>query len=176
MVELISPPPQTLLKSQPRQTPQGVVLEIAPASSAQSIPLSASGRRSGHLNLATFSPVNQNGSFEFDRVLKSGQVLKRTRKTKVREELKMVCLALTVLIQCTCSNGRSSTWFCGQTCYPCTRPSRKSDCTSKSACPILQRSRISRTLKVDGSMFLGYSRPRGTITYKQKMRKMLEHG
>lgn len=28
------------------------------------------------------SPVNQNGSFEFDRVIKSGQVLKRTRKRK----------------------------------------------------------------------------------------------
>lgn len=39
--------------------------------------------RSGHLNLDTFSPVNQNGSFEFDRVLKSGEVHKRTRKTKV---------------------------------------------------------------------------------------------
>ncbi|KAL8720362.1 MAG: hypothetical protein Q9181_007921, partial [Wetmoreana brouardii] len=38
--------------------------------------------RSGHLNLDTFSPVNQNGSFEFDRVLKSGELYKRTRKTK----------------------------------------------------------------------------------------------
>jgi len=39
--------------------------------------------RKAHLILDTFSPVNQNGSFEFDRVIKSGQVLKRTRKTKV---------------------------------------------------------------------------------------------
>ncbi|KAL9129944.1 MAG: hypothetical protein Q9217_001746 [Psora testacea] len=39
--------------------------------------------RSGHLNLDIFSPVNQNGSFAFDRVLKSGEVHKRTRKTKV---------------------------------------------------------------------------------------------
>ena len=35
-----------------------------------------------------FSPhtasVNQNGSFDFDRVIKSGTVQKRTRKTKVR--------------------------------------------------------------------------------------------
>jgi hypothetical protein len=31
----------------------------------------------------TFSPVNQNGSFEFDRVIKSGYVQKRTQKTKV---------------------------------------------------------------------------------------------
>ena len=32
----------------------------------------------------TYSPVNQNGSFEFDRVIKSGYVQKRTQKTKVR--------------------------------------------------------------------------------------------
>jgi hypothetical protein len=30
------------------------------------------------------SPVNQNGCFEFDRIIKAGPVLKRTRKTKVR--------------------------------------------------------------------------------------------
>ena len=42
----------------------------------------ASKIRSGHLNLDTFSPVNQNGSFEFDKVLKSGFIQKRTRKTK----------------------------------------------------------------------------------------------
>lgn len=30
-----------------------------------------------------YTPVNQNGSFEFDRVLKSGYVHKRTQKTKV---------------------------------------------------------------------------------------------
>jgi hypothetical protein len=38
--------------------------------------------RSGQA-LDSFSPINQNGSFEFDRVLKSGYVQKRTRKTKV---------------------------------------------------------------------------------------------
>ncbi|KAI4101607.1 MAG: hypothetical protein LQ339_004996 [Xanthoria mediterranea] len=46
--------------------------------------------RSGHLNLDTFSPVNQNGSFEFDRVLKSGEVHKRTRKTKQWKKLYLV--------------------------------------------------------------------------------------
>jgi PH domain len=35
--------------------------------------------KSGHLNLDTFSPVNQNGSFEFDRVLKSGKVNRRVK-------------------------------------------------------------------------------------------------
>lgn len=82
MAEVISPPSQTIIMSQPRQIPQPAALP--PSSSAPSLPLSAtSGLRSGHLNLDIFSPVNQNGSFEFDRVLKSGEVLKRTRKTKV---------------------------------------------------------------------------------------------
>jgi len=40
--------------------------------------------KTNHTNLGVLSPVNQNGSFEFDRVIKSGTVNKRTRKTKVR--------------------------------------------------------------------------------------------
>ena len=36
------------------------------------------------LALVTPSPVNQNGSFEFDRVLKAGYVQRRTQKTKVK--------------------------------------------------------------------------------------------
>ena len=35
------------------------------------------------LSAGVMSPVNQNGCFEFDRILKAGPVLKRTRKTKV---------------------------------------------------------------------------------------------
>ncbi|KAL2159599.1 hypothetical protein VTH06DRAFT_2168 [Thermothelomyces fergusii] len=38
----------------------------------------------------TFSPVNQNGSFEFDRVLKSGYVQKRTQKTKTWRTIYLV--------------------------------------------------------------------------------------
>lgn len=34
------------------------------------------------LTLDTFSPVTQSGSYDFDRIIKQGQVLKRTRKTK----------------------------------------------------------------------------------------------
>lgn len=55
--------------------------------------------RSGHLNLDTFSPVNQNGSFEFDRVLKSGEVYKRTRKTKVKISSLLYVVLLTIFIQ-----------------------------------------------------------------------------
>lgn len=36
--------------------------------------------RNGRYHLDIISPVNQNGSFEFDRVIKSGKVLRRTKK------------------------------------------------------------------------------------------------
>ena len=39
----------------------------------------------GHVNLDTFSPVNENGSFEFDRVLKTGKVLRRVKHKHVSE-------------------------------------------------------------------------------------------
>lgn len=71
--------------SYPRTIPEKTSgLQMPPASSI-SMPAQPSVTKTlkGHLNLDTFSPVNQNGSFEFDRVLKSGYVQKRTRKTKV---------------------------------------------------------------------------------------------
>lgn len=76
--------------SKPRQIPypqRTTALQIPPpaAVSLPPPPTSASRIRNSHLNLDSFSPVNQNGSFEFDRVLKSGLVQKRTRKTKVRK-------------------------------------------------------------------------------------------
>ncbi|KAJ5939153.1 hypothetical protein N7466_002287 [Penicillium verhagenii] len=39
--------------------------------------------RNGHANFDTFSPVNENGSFEFDRVLKSGRVSRRVKHKHV---------------------------------------------------------------------------------------------
>lgn len=39
--------------------------------------------RKSKTGLRLFSPMNENGCYEFDRVLKSGNVQKRTRKTKV---------------------------------------------------------------------------------------------
>jgi len=53
----IMPPPQTFEPSRPH-----------------------SSLKSGHLNLDTFSPVNKDGSFEFDRVIKSGKVHRRIKK------------------------------------------------------------------------------------------------
>lgn len=52
-----------------------------PRSSGQS--LASSTFRNGHFNLDTFSPVNQNGSFEFDRVLKSGKAYRRVKSKHV---------------------------------------------------------------------------------------------
>jgi len=70
--------------SQPRPIPKPTnALQITPSSAVLLPPSSASRIRDAHLNLEAFSPVNQNGSYEFDRVLKSGYVHKRTRKTKV---------------------------------------------------------------------------------------------
>ncbi len=78
-------PPMQQEATQPRPIPQRSILQIPPPSAVTlPPPTSASRTRNSHLNLDTFSPVNQNGSFEFDRVLKSGYVQKRTRKTKVR--------------------------------------------------------------------------------------------
>jgi hypothetical protein len=73
------------------QTTQLAALSIGPGpraeqQAAQPIPVppqtTATGSRS-RLAVETYSPVNQNGSFEFDRVIKSGYVQKRTQKTKV---------------------------------------------------------------------------------------------
>lgn len=50
---------------------------------AASLSSNIASRLRSQLGLATPSPVNQNGSFEFDRVMKSGYVQKRTQKTKV---------------------------------------------------------------------------------------------
>ncbi|RYP10461.1 hypothetical protein DL764_000644 [Monosporascus ibericus] len=43
-----------------------------------------------HLSVAASSPVNLNGSFEFDRVIKSGYVQRRTQKTKTWKPVYLV--------------------------------------------------------------------------------------
>lgn len=39
--------------------------------------------RNGQISMATFSPVNENGSFAFDRVLKTGKVHRRIKHKHV---------------------------------------------------------------------------------------------
>ena len=69
--------------SQPRPIP-GNQLKLASPPNNLALPRSIQNLRNSGLTLDTMSPVTQNGSFEFDRIIKSGEVLKRTRKTKVR--------------------------------------------------------------------------------------------
>jgi len=68
--------------SQPRAIPTANPQRTSPPSKL-AFPKSIHALKSSGLTLDTHSPVTQNGSFEFDRIIKSGEVLKRTRKTKV---------------------------------------------------------------------------------------------
>ncbi|KAJ5101793.1 hypothetical protein NUU61_004015 [Penicillium alfredii] len=61
----------------PRKTPAIQLPVQAPSH------LHAPPSRNGHVNLDTFSPVNENGSFEFDRVLKTGRVYRRVKHKHV---------------------------------------------------------------------------------------------
>lgn len=72
----------------PPRTPAGPSASPAkPSPLAVSVPVPASKVRNSVLAPDAFSSsvVTENGSYEFDRVLKSGYVRKRTRKTKVSE-------------------------------------------------------------------------------------------
>ena len=66
-------------KLEPRAQPR-LIVPIPDSSPSHARSSTLSGNHKGHLNLDTFSPVNQNGSFEFDRVLKSGRVHRRVKK------------------------------------------------------------------------------------------------
>ncbi|KAI3533537.1 PH domain-containing protein [Colletotrichum abscissum] len=59
--------------------------------SSISLPTDPNSRLRSRLALDTYSsPVNQNGSFEFDRVVKSGYLQKRTQKTKTWKSIYFV--------------------------------------------------------------------------------------
>lgn len=64
---------------------QSVKKPGAPSGTSAAGPLRTSSTplRTGHLTLDTFSPVNEHGSFEFDRVLKQGKVLCRMKSKHV---------------------------------------------------------------------------------------------
>lgn len=65
--------------SAPRNIPGAGLTLVPPVS-----PLPPGSNRSGRSQFdGPLSPVAQNGSFEFDRIIKEGEVSKRTRKTKV---------------------------------------------------------------------------------------------
>ncbi|CAK7206733.1 hypothetical protein SEUCBS139899_009539 [Sporothrix eucalyptigena] len=74
------------LPSQSSQAPA-----TAPSSLAMAIPQAPAPRTLQSLAIDTYvSPVNQNGSFEFDRVIKNGYVQRRTQKTKTWRSIFLV--------------------------------------------------------------------------------------
>jgi hypothetical protein len=104
MADVLPPPSQASPRALPKaqQGPAWPGRQFpSPLSTALSRPFTKGchSSRNIHLGLDTFSPVNQNGSFEFDRVLKCGTVQKRTRKTKVRHPTP-ICLSTTLTILC----------------------------------------------------------------------------
>ena len=115
MADLLSPSHQVLLHSEPKLINQMSETKSHPPPLVP-VPSHDPGRRNGHLNLDTFSPVNQNGSFAFDRVLKSGEVYKRTRKTKV-DDPPVGCLLFLINTIGSLSNGNLSTWSYAPTSY-----------------------------------------------------------
>ncbi|CAI6340895.1 unnamed protein product [Periconia digitata] len=78
-------PPRTImaatLATTPQQTPsKHISIRTQPIKNDPPRPEPLKKRHSDPLDV--MSPVNENGSFEFDRVIKRGTVVKRTRKTK----------------------------------------------------------------------------------------------
>ena len=74
----------TLDSPQPRQTPAKAIA-IRSAGMKPDPPRLNTKQASAGVDI--MSPVNQNGCFEFDRIIKAGTVVKRTRKTKARRQL-----------------------------------------------------------------------------------------
>jgi hypothetical protein len=82
MADVQSQPTAPSVGAKPRDN--RVALAIPPTNITMPPHFSVTERLRNRLGLLeNFSPVNQNGSFEFDRVIKSGYVQKRTSKTKV---------------------------------------------------------------------------------------------
>lgn len=87
-----APGPMTMSSTISRSTPAShtaiqipkMAHNVTPSMTAPPV-LPPSQPRTTILNLENLSPVNQNGSYEFDRVLKSGYVEKRGRKTRVHD-------------------------------------------------------------------------------------------
>ncbi|KAL1842836.1 hypothetical protein VTJ49DRAFT_4003 [Mycothermus thermophilus] len=71
------------------EAPQTVSAQSQPQPGQHPQSNTATGTKN-RLAVDAYSPVNQNGSFEFDRVIKSGYVQKRTQKTKTWRTIYLV--------------------------------------------------------------------------------------
>ena len=170
MAEVLSPQLQQPSGLRPVQLPHHDKPRLPPTTIA--IPQSASTIRNGNLNLGVFSPVNQNGSFEFDRVLRSGEVCKRTRKTKVCSHNRL----WTALLRNQYSNGRNFISSSARTCSRSTRMLLRRSSSNRLTFQILLLWLIRKTREVEERTSSGYSHLRGIITYKPTTRRMHVNG
>lgn len=79
--------PSPLATSQPNDRAANITI---PPTSISLPPPNPALRFKKQVSLDSYSPVNQNGSFEFDRVIKSGYLQKRTTKTKTWKSIYLV--------------------------------------------------------------------------------------
>jgi len=133
---------ETQTQTQPMSMPMPTPISMPLATQAMTIPPSSialpansAAKFRNQLALDTFSsPVNQNGSFEFDRVLKSGYVQRRT-KTKVGPRLShgsgdpVESQSLT-----SPRRGNGYTWSSARIPSPSTRVIRRTNCDTRSTC------------------------------------------
>lgn len=178
MADVLPASPRTLLTA-PRAIPHPIdTRQPAPVSASHSttLPNITPGVRSGHLNLDTFSPVNQNGSFAFDRVLKSGDVHKRTRKTKVSSYPSILLRHIPLSNAPAPSNGNPSTLFSVPTFSHYTSLLPRSVSSNKSALTTSTPSATSKTQKAAGNTSSASSPPNAATTSKQKATQMQKHG
>lgn len=129
--------------------------------------------RSGQSGLDVLSPVGQNGSFEFDRIIKEGEVLKRTRKTKVRYDLWIVWRGIPLIRD---SHGSPFTLSCDRTYYQHTATRTKRSFDIKSPFLTLQQLRDKKTLSVKKRQYSPSSRLHEITTSRRNRIKMQKNG
>ena len=165
------------LAMEPTPIPHTPQTRLPPPLQTVPIPQSYSAVRNGHLNMATFSPVNHNGHFEFDRVLKSGIVHKRTRKTKVGQNragsLTGRCSQTNTIYD---SNGNlisssSAPIFSQSTSLPL-----KSVSSNRSLSPTSAPSPTSKTQRANANMSSAYFLHPEISTYRLKVKRKRGHG
>lgn len=134
--------------------------------------------------LEPFSPVTENGSFEFDRIIKAGEVLKRTRKTKVSRTFlngnRRTCVSRGKLradmIAFLCRTGNQYISSCDQISSQSTETAMNPNSAIKSTSPNSQPSLGKRIPKSPTSTASASSRLRATFTSRSNPKPRRKHG
>lgn len=127
------------------------------------------------------APVNQNGCFEIDRVIKSGCVQKRTQKTKVRcasqNNFRLFFFFLPVLTRCVVHRtGRPFTLFYDRMASLYTKTPRKPSCDIIYTCPNFLPSPSSRTQSTSARICLAFFLHRETFISRPPRHRMRKNG